>query len=157
MDYVWTAPLGVLWHLTHGSSITIAHRQIAIPWDMTVSNSDDGVAISRIAPAKDIFHAPSGIILVSTSGRSFDFHRDHDLSARAYSNVPPGARYDGESDFSGTSGREYCWEASAIDMPYVSVVCSFDQSTLSADFVGSMTYRQKFYGIAASLAGATAP
>jgi hypothetical protein len=155
--FAWTAPTGILWHVAHGSSVTINGRQIAVPWDMEVSDSDDGVAIARPSPVKDLFHSPSGMILVSTTGRSFVFDRDHDSSTRVYSHPPDGYLYAGESDFVGSAGKEYCWESRDVQEPYLSVICSFDQSNLSANFVGSIAYREKFYRIAASLAGANVP
>src|SRR5579864_9234325 len=40
--YVWTAPMGLVWHLLNGRFTEFEGRRVTVPWDFWASRSADG-------------------------------------------------------------------------------------------------------------------
>jgi hypothetical protein len=151
---LWTAPQAIVWHATHGNSISVAGHQVPIPWDMWVSESDeDGVTITRSAPTNNNFRSPFGTLLIETTGRQVDFAKDFERLSNINQLPHAGFRYGGLREFGSAQGKGYCWELIGIGSSDISISCRFDGSTIGVDFVGSASYREKIYRIAGAIAG----
>ena len=150
----WTAPQAIVWHVAHGNTVSIGGHDIPIPWDMWVSESDsDGVTITRDAPEDNNFNSPFGTLLIETADRSVDFARDFDRLSRINQAPHPGYRYSGARQFDGPQTKGYCWELVGAVSSGISISCRFDKSPIGVDFVGSASYREKIYRIAAVISG----
>jgi hypothetical protein len=151
----WTAPQAIVWHATHGNTVSVGGHTIPIPWDMLVSESDsDGVTISRDAPEDNNFNSPFGTLMIETAGREIDFTKDLERLSKLNQSPHADYRYIGAREFDGTQTKGMCWELMGSVASGISISCRFDKSTIGVDFVGSASYREKIYHIAAVITGA---
>jgi hypothetical protein len=150
---VWTAPVGLLWHLFHGSFTSFEKRKIHVPWDMWRENSGDGaLTLIRWKPAYRILTSPSGVITVLRSRLTIDMSKNYDKIADMNEHPPSGYKFRGLHQFTAAKGTAYCWESVALDSSRV-ISCWFDKDTMLADFYGSPVYRDEFYKAIATLSG----
>jgi len=154
--FVWTAPIGLAWHLFHGNFAPFEGRKVPVPPDMWASRSDGGgLIIMREAPKYPLFHSPSAIMLLSLgrgSGRDLSKEKEYDKISRIYA-APQrdGYRLREVRRVSGVDRMGYCWELSRADSSYIT--CLFDKSSLGVTFDGSTEYRDKFYSVVTVLTG----
>jgi len=152
----WTAPLGIAWHLFHGTYTTFEGHRIRVPWDMWALHLDaGGLVIVRKVPKYPLLRSPAGIIGIGRGrGPATDMSKYYDRIARVNEHVPSGYRLQGRRQMSAARGTVYCWELASVDSSYLSIDCWFDKDTLGATYQGSSVYRDKFYAMVASVSGA---
>ena len=152
---VWTAPIGLVWHLFHGNAVSFSGYKIYVPGDRWAHTSGrDGVTILRQAPNYNIFHSPSGILLFTRgSGPATDMSRNYDKIAQANEQTTLELHPMGTRKLAGTKGTVYCWESANGDVSNLVISCWFDKDTLAASYTGTPNYRDDFYRAVSVLAG----
>lgn len=149
---VWTAPIGLVWHLFHGNSISFDGRKVHVPWDMwapQLSNlgGDQSVMLIRETPSYTLVRQPYGLILIERSaGPATDLSKSYDRIARANEQTK-GFRLLDLRRLSGAKGNVYCWESTMLNATYLNISCYFDKDTLGATYAGSPEYSERFYGM----------
>jgi len=154
--YVWTAPVGFVWHLFHGNFTSFDGQRIPVPGDMWAHLADNGgLTIMREAPKYRLTSAPSGIMMIQhVRGRAPDLSKEYDKIAESYKQPPQGYRLEQVRQVSGRVRNGYCWElVGAGGTPPLWISCQFDKNTLVLDFHGSPEYRDRFYSIVDALVG----
>ncbi len=146
---IWTAPLGVLWHIRHGTFVEFEHQQIRVPWDMwVITSGDHALTILRQTPEFPVLNSPSGVILISRgSGAPTDFSKNFAKIAAAYERNLAGFHTLGLRKLSAKTGAVFCWEQGNVGLSELDISCLFDNSTLSAAYSGSPRYRDAFYNV----------
>jgi hypothetical protein len=154
---VWTASLGVVWHVFHGNFTSFEGHRIHVPWDMLVLRSaDPSLTMVREAPTYPILRSPGGIVLIERrSGPANDMSKYYDRIARANEQPRNGYRFQGIRQLSSAKGTVYCWEMDRLDASQLSISCWFDKDTLGATYDGSPVYRNEFYKAIETVAGAS--
>jgi hypothetical protein len=153
--YVWTAPVGLIWHVFHGNFTTFEQHEIRVPWDMwRVSSSGTHLTLLREASKYRIINSPSGVIIVSRRpGPATDMSKEYDRIAQAIEHPPSGYKFEGLHQLTAAKGPVYCWESVTLDSTEISISCWFDKDTLAASFGGTAGYRDEFYKVIAAVSG----
>src|ERR1700735_1241730 len=108
---VWTAPIGMIWHIFHGNFTSFEGRKIHVPWDMWVLRSPESITVLREAPKYPILRSPASIILIQrTEGAATDMSKYYDRISHANELPPNGYRLRGLRQLSASKGTVYCWE-----------------------------------------------
>lgn len=153
---VWTAPIGMVWHLFHGSFTPFDGHKIHVPWDMWVSNSaDHSVVIIRPASKHPVLRSPAGVMLIDRSRRPVtDLSKNYERFARTLEHPLDGHQFLGVHRLSTPTGYGYCWEQSKFDFSELYITCVFEKDTLGGSYVGSSAYRKDFYAAIEAASGA---
>jgi hypothetical protein len=154
---VWTAPIGLAWHIFHGDSVSFDGRKVRVPWDMRAFQPDDrSVMLIREEPRYAFLRQPYGAILVVRhAGPATDLSKNYDRIAHANEQTK-GYRFLDLRRLPGVKGTVSCWESAKLDAPYTSISCYFDKDTLGAAYGGSPEYSDRFYRMLTTI-GAISP
>ncbi len=127
---VWTASVGLVWHLFHGNFTSFDGHRIHVPWDMWIHRSaDQTLTIVREAPKYPILRSPAGIILIQRiPGRATDMSKDYDRIARDSERARNGYQFQGVHQLATAKGHGYCWELVRLDSSYLSHPFAFADS-----------------------------
>lgn len=150
---VWTAPIGLAWHLRNGNYAAFAGHKIRVPWDMMVhSADDDSMTIIREQPRYRILPSPSALIVISrTSGPIIDMNRDYPQIARVNEQPPKGYRFQGIHNVEAAKGKGFCWESVRADPTDYLIACRFDNDSLTAFYSGDPSHKAEFYKVVATV------
>ena len=157
--YVWTAPLGWMWHLLNGRFTTFEGQKIHVPWDFWVNRLDSGdIVITRPTAEYSLLHSPAGNMFIRRPrhGVQLDLSKDYDRVASRLVSSQESDGYELRTVRKLFIRNElgYCWEFMRSDSRALSVFCWFDKDTLAVEFVGSPEYREKFYSVLGDLSDA---
>lgn len=143
---LWTAPIGLLWHISHGRFASFGDRRIAIPWDMWVDRGNHGIVIVREAAKHRLLNSPWGtIVLTQGTGKPTSLPADYDRIARSEEQLPEGFRLQVVREVRARKRRGYCWESSRVGTSELMISCHFQNDTFSAALRGSSSYSHAFY------------
>ena len=154
---VWTAPVGMVWHLFHGRFTSFEGHKILVPWDMWAEhNSVGAIDIIRTQPDYPIARSRTGVIMIQRVPVRTDMTKVYDRVSQINGTAVAGYKYLGLQRLQAPRGAVYCWEQARLDSGDLYVECWFDNDTLAATYAGSPTYREDFYDSIKAVSGASA-
>lgn len=140
---VWTAPLGLAWHLFHGQFAFFHGHPIKVPWDMFVLQSGGGnITILREAPRYAVLGSPSGLMIMVRVPRQSAGRQGFGGSAPTY--LQPPKEYQPSAGQKIELGQNvFCSQYERADLPRFYIACSSTNDSFV--YEGDARYCDSFY------------